>query len=93
MSKLLLDMVQKADQMALPPEKLNDADRLILDVLQEGRATPTLVRRILEDRGHEYSRQYVSQRIKRLTEHGHLKNLYDTGVYAVVDDPREEDDD
>lgn len=89
MSKLLLEMDLKPEQMVLPPEKLNDADRLVLDVLQEGRATPTLVRRILEDRGHEFSRQYVSQRIKRLTEHGHLENLYETGVYAIVRDPRE----
>lgn len=85
-------MESNEDKMALPSEKLNDADRLILDVLQEGRATPTLVRRILESRGNEYSRQYISQRITRLTEHGHLENLHDTGVYGVVDDPRETSD-
>ena len=92
MRKLLLEMASKPEKMALPPEKLNDADRVILDILQEGRATPTLVRRILEDRGNDYSRQYISQRITRLTEHGHLENLHDTGVYSIVDDPRESDD-
>lgn len=73
----------------LTPDQLNDADALILDVLHEGRATPTLVRRVLDERGHSFSRQYISQRIKRLAEHNHIENLHDTGVYAVVDDPRD----
>jgi hypothetical protein len=74
--------------MALPPEKLNDADELILNVLADGRATPTLVQRYLAAEGTEFSRQYVNQRMKRLAEHGHIENLFDTGVYELADDPR-----
>jgi len=69
----------------------NDADRQILDVLKEGRVTPTLARRLLESGGFEYSRQYVSQRIIRLAEHGYVRNLYDTGLYELVSDPREDE--
>lgn len=85
-----MDMEQSPEAMPLKPDQLNGADRLILDVLEEGRATPTLVLRLLETRGNDYSRQYVSQRIKRLTEHGHLENVLDTGVYELVDDPRDD---
>ena len=78
--------------MALTEADLNDADHDILDVLASGRATPALVRTLLEEEyGRELSRQYVSQRIIRLAEHGHVKNVYESGVYELVDDPREND--
>jgi len=72
-----------------PSGFLNDSDHAILEVLDEGRATPTLVRDTLRDRGKELSRQYISERIKRLNEHGVLCNLKNTGLYELVDDPRE----
>lgn len=75
--------------MALPSEKLNDVDKLILDELADGRATPSLVQQCLADDGNEFSRQYVNKRMRRLAEHEHIENLFDTGVYELVDDPRE----
>ncbi|MCQ4334116.1 hypothetical protein KM295_11620 [Natronomonas sp. F2-12] len=74
--------------MSLTPEQLNDVDDLILDVLADGRATPTLVQKSLAADDHEFSRQYVNMRMKRLAEHDHIENLFDTGVYELVDDPR-----
>jgi len=74
--------------MTLTEDELNDLDEKILDVLTNGRATPTLIKMILEDRGTEVSRQYINQRMKRLSEHDHIENLFDTGVYELVIDPR-----
>lgn len=81
--------------MVLSPTDLNDLDNEILDCLQEGRATPTLIKRLLERKGtrEAVSRQYVNQRLKRLTEHGHVDNILDTGVYELVNDPRNSEDD
>lgn len=77
--------------MVLSPTDLNDLDEEILDRLREGRATPTLIKRLLERDGtrKEVSRQYVNQRLKRLSEHGHVSNILETGVYELVNDPRE----
>ena len=78
--------------MALTEADLNDADHDILDVLASGRATPALVRTLLEEEfGRELSRQYVSQRIIRLAEHEHLENVHGSGVYELVTDPREDE--
>ncbi len=74
--------------MTIQPEDLNDADTEILGVLAEGRATPQLIREELADRGRDVTRQYISQRLKRLREHGHVVNRQTTGVYELVDDPR-----
>ncbi|XGI84228.1 winged helix-turn-helix transcriptional regulator [Halorutilales archaeon Cl-col2-1] len=62
---------------------LNDTDTKIINELREGRNTPAnLADRI------GVSRQYASQRIKRLTEHGILEKV-DRGLYELVEDPRE----
>ena len=74
--------------MTLTEDELNDLDEKILNVLTDGRATPTLIKIILEERGTEVSRQYINQRMKRLSEHDHIENLFDTGVYELVIDPR-----
>ena len=79
--------------VTLDADDLNEMDGRILDYLADGRATPTLVRRLLEHDEIEVSRQYINQRMKRLEEHEHIRNLLDTGVYELVDDPRKEDDD
>jgi hypothetical protein len=34
---------------------------------------------------------YCGQRLQRLEKHGHVQNLMDTGLYELVDDPREQD--
>jgi hypothetical protein len=73
--------------MALEQRELNETDRLILTHLREGRVTPVLAKRLIEDDGKYVSRPYVQQRLKRLEEHRHLNNVHDTGVYELVDDP------
>ncbi|QZA89068.1 hypothetical protein K0C01_02590 [Salinarchaeum sp. IM2453] len=74
--------------MGLYADILSDLDRYILDTLTEGRATPTLIKKIRNDQGWEYSRQYISQRPKRLAEHNRVVNIRDTGVYELNDDPQ-----
>lgn len=77
--------------VTLSPDQLNELDRSLLDLLGEGRVTPTLARKQLADRDiTDVSRQYVNRRLKRLHEHEHIENLLDTGVYELVDDPRGE---
>jgi len=76
--------------VTLTDDDLNEMDRQILEVLTEGRATPTLVLRVLEQESIEVSRQYINQRMRRLEEHEHIENLLDTGVYELLDDPRGE---
>ena len=69
----------------LDPEQLNEADVKIIDVLAAdgGRMRPV---HIAEKTG--LGRSYVSQRVKRLFEHGHVQKPYD-GLYELSDDPRE----
>ena len=74
--------------MPLAEAELNELDNRILDALANGRATPTLLKKVFEENGTDVSRQYINQRMKRLSEHSHIKNLYDTGVYELVSDPR-----
>lgn len=78
--------------MPLGEDELNELDNRILDALANGRATPTLLKKIFEENGTDVSRQYINQRLKRLSEHGHIKNLFDTGVYESVSDPRNNDE-
>ena len=74
--------------MTLSEEDLNALDHEILDVLSDGRATPTLVKRLLERNDTDVSRQYINRRMKRLSEHEHIENLLDTGVYELTADIR-----
>jgi hypothetical protein len=74
--------------MPLEEDELNDLDDRILDALADGRATPTLLKKIFQKDGTDVSRQYINQRMKRLSEHDHIENLFDTGVYELISDPR-----
>lgn len=65
---------------------LSEFDQRLIDFLEEGRCTPVLIKRLLETEGIEYSRQHISNRLTRLEEHGIVVNLYDTGVYELVED-------
>jgi hypothetical protein len=76
--------------MVLSAADLNELDCQILDLLADGRATPTLVKKRLDQGGIEVSRQYINRRMKRLSEHKHIENVLDTGVYELVSDPRED---
>jgi len=76
------------EAVTLDADDLNDWDRRILTYLRDGRATPGLVRKLaVEDGQGPITRQYINGRMKRLEEHEHLRNLHDSGVYELVDDP------
>lgn len=80
--------------MTLSASDLNELDRQILDYAQEGRVAPRLLRELFRHEGLKDSeipsRQYLYQRLKRLEEHNHLENLFGTGIYEFVSDPREQ---
>lgn len=71
----------------LDTDDLNAADRRILDELHDGRGTPKFIAERIDT-----DRSYVSQRLKRLQEHGHVDRL-ETGLYELVDDPRTPEED
>lgn len=82
----------KTGTVTLSPDDLNDWDERILRYLDEGRATPGLVRKMMlrDEVTDEISRQYINERMTRLAEHDHLTNILDSGVYELASDPREE---
>lgn len=95
--------MNQTGSMALDPDELDALDEAILDYFVEGRdtdepwgkATPTEVYRALDDRGildrlNNPVRVTVQNRIQRLAVGDHLDNVYDTGCYRFVDDPRED---
>jgi DNA-binding Lrp family transcriptional regulator len=67
----------------MPPIQLSDTDKAILDVLEEGRNAPSNIADRLD-----FTRQYIQRRLRRLEEHGHVENI-GSGVYELVDDPRD----
>jgi len=76
----------------LKDDDLREVDEQLLDYLEDGRITPAYARLRLKDDVDEYSRGYVQQRLSRLEEHQHVENLYDVGLYELVEDPRGEAD-
>lgn len=72
---------------------LRPVDRAILSYLREDHVTPRYCQLRLaaeyDEWGtkREYSRGYIQERLARFVEHGHVRNLYDTGLYELVDDP------
>jgi len=74
----------------LSAEDLRDVDEQLLDYLRDGRITPAYARVRLKEDVDEYSRGYVQQRLSRLEEHQHAVNLFDVGLYELLDDPRED---
>ena len=69
----------------LEPRQLNATDEAILTVMAEngGRMTPSWIAEETDNK-----RAYVSQRLKRLSEHGHVEKPH-RGLWELVDDPRE----
>ena len=67
-------------QQPMADIRLNDVDEMIIDILSEGRnvsaniATET-----------DYSRQYITDRLIRMREHGVVTNI-GSGVYELVDE-------
>lgn len=85
-------VMSAADQPGvLDAEDLREIDEILLNYLQEGRVTPVYCqKRILdEEKRDSISRGYVQERLARFVEHNHVQNLFDTGLYEVVNDPRE----
>lgn len=80
------------DAMTLSPDQLNDMDQWLLDFLSAHEwATPNLLRRFYNDENEAVSRQWVSSRLGRLAEHGHVEYVHEEAdEYQLVDDPREE---
>ncbi|MFC7071726.1 hypothetical protein ACFQJ7_09775 [Halovenus rubra] len=79
--------------MVLDETKLNEKDKIILDYLTtEGRATPAILEEVIAEQteGGGVSRSYINQRLVRLAEHHHIKNIRGKGVYEFVSDPRAE---
>jgi hypothetical protein len=77
--------------MALSNSDLRDVDRDLLEYLLEGRVTPVYAReRMNDEERREVTSTYLGQRLQRLEEHGHVRNLYETGLYELIDDPREQ---
>lgn len=72
------------EQMA-SADDLDDLHREIIDVLREGRVTPSY----LAERTGE-SRQLMNQRLRDLTMAGYVERIH-TGLYELVEDPREKD--
>ncbi|WP_324618166.1 hypothetical protein [Haloterrigena salifodinae] len=83
--------VEQANPMTLSEDQLRDVDRDLLDYLHEGRVTPVYARDRMDEEGiREVTSAYLQQRLKRLVEHNHARNLFDTGLYELTDDPRED---
>ena len=72
--------------LMLDEDDLGPADQKLLDMLNDGRVTAPFV---AEETG--YSLQYVRDRLGRLVEHGNARKVYE-GLYELVEDPREVDD-
>ena len=70
----------------LESRQLNETDRQILGFMASdgGRVTPSWVAEETDNK-----RAYVSQRLKRLKEHGHVAQPH-RGLWELINDPREE---
>jgi DNA-binding IclR family transcriptional regulator len=64
---------------------LNPTDRSVLDLLQEGRCTPSYIAQQTD-----YSRGNIQNRLLRLVEHGYVRQL-GGGLYELKQDPRTTD--
>lgn len=73
-----------AQAMSLTPDDLNPTDKQILDLLREGRCTPSY---IADETG--YDKGSIRNRLRRLVEHDHVTKIH-RGLYELVDDPREQ---
>lgn len=79
-----------SEQMTLAPNQLNELDRWILDFLADHEwASVSLLRAFhVKDEG-DVSRQWMSTRVSRLREHGHVRRVLETATYELADDPRD----
>lgn len=66
--------------------RYNECDEAILRYLEEGRVTSAYLETEIE-----WSRSYITQRLKRLEEHELVQNLGDTGLYELNTDGLDSD--
>lgn len=78
--------------MALGKSDLREIDATLVEYLQEGRVTPIYARERLVDEGRrdEITSTYIGQRLQRLVEHGHARNLYGVGIYELTEAPADD---
>lgn len=60
--------------------ELSDTDDAILDMLEEGRCTPRYIAKEIDK-----SRPHVTNRLKRLVEHGIVERV-DRGLYELIEE-------
>lgn len=87
--------VSNNQPMTLDSDDLSEMDEAVLDWMADHpnvTPTPALLRNAFQERGMTHTRQYYNAILARLAEHGHAENLWDTGVYRLISDPREADD-
>lgn len=70
----------------MEPGDLSGSDTQILDVLRDGRATPAAIQ---EWTG--LSKNTVHGRLNVLVAAGHVEKVHSSGLYELVDDPRDHD--
>jgi len=66
-------------------EDLLGSDRQILDALSNGRCTPSF---LVDITG--LSKQTIHNRLNVLVAAGHVEKIHTSGLYELVEDPREE---
>lgn len=87
--EVIFCMVPQPTEDMIDRDALREIDETLLGYLDDGRVTPAYCKARLGEAGEDYSRGYVQERLARFVEHGHCRNLYGTGLYDLVDDPRE----
>ena len=82
---------QRPMRMTLSKSDLREIDETLVGYLVEGRVTPAYARDRILDEGERdtVTSTYIGQRLQRLVEHGHAKNLYDDGLYELVEAPND----
>lgn len=71
--------------MSLDTDDLREVDEVLLGYLRERAITAAYARsRILDESDRtSITGTYLGQRLQRFEEHGHVENLYDTGLYEL----------
>jgi DNA-binding HxlR family transcriptional regulator len=59
--------------------RFNSADQAIVEELEDGRATAAYLEQRID-----WTREYITQRLRRLEEHGIVENLEGTGLYELL---------
>lgn len=73
--------------MADPETDFDDLHQEILSHLREGRVTPSYLAELTDE-----SRQLISSRLRDLTMAGYVEKIH-TGLYELVEDPQESEND